>query len=177
MKIFILMLLSITAVSCDPYGFGFKVNPAYVIDTAFKAVTNLDKESFLEVSGKEALCLYANESGLSYLKENVLLDATTVKFDPKLVSSQYFKNPAYVGYWSYYTERYLVGVSQRSTGKKVLDVVVDCYYGSAGEKNESYLNLAPKKYRSKECRLTKVVARSFDSLDASKCGVLKVELL
>ena len=71
----------------------------------------------------------------------------------------------------------MVGISHRTSGKKVLDVVVDCYYGSEGEKSERYLNLAPKKYRSKECRLTKVVPRSFESLDASKCGVLKVELL
>ncbi len=32
--------------ACDPYGFGFKNNPAYVLDKAFNSVQNLDTDSF-----------------------------------------------------------------------------------------------------------------------------------
>lgn len=55
MKSFGILLILITVAGCDPYGFGFKKNPAYVLDEAFKAITNQDTETFLEMTGKEAL--------------------------------------------------------------------------------------------------------------------------
>ncbi len=176
MKYQALFLLLLASSGCDPYRFGFKNNPAYVLDTAFKAITNLDKKSFLEVSGQEALCLYGNETGVAYLKSNFTLDTSNVKLAPKFVSSTYFRNPEYVGYWSYYSERYIVDVSELTSNRLVLQVVVDCNYGTDGEKDVRYLNLKPKKYKTKDCRLVKIIPKDFPGLDASQCGILQVEL-
>src|SRR5262245_57811095 len=99
MKMFGLLLLLTIVTVCDPYGFGFKKNPAFVLDEAFKAISNLDTESFLEVTGKEALCVYGNESGLRFLKEKIVLSPENIKLNPNVLETKYFKSPIFAGFW------------------------------------------------------------------------------
>lgn len=177
MKIFGFILLIATLAACDPYGFGYKKNPAYVLDEAFKAISNLDETSFLEVTGKEALCLYGNEKGLNFLKDNILIDVKSVKINPKVLSNEHYKIPKYVGYWSYYHERFVIEIQDKVTEKVLMETIVDCDYGTESEKDDKFINLPPKKYKKKECQAVKFMPKTFKPLPVSdKCMSLKVSL-
>ncbi len=165
--------------ACDPYGFGFKNNPAFVVNEAFKAVNELTPESFIEISGKEALCLYGNLEGMAYLKSHMNLNSDNVEIKPKLIenSSQYTNAPKFVGYWSYYNEKYQLDISNKDTQAELLNVIVECNYGFEGLKSESYQNLKLKKYKMKECRLIKIIPKQFEALPMTEqCQDLAVEL-
>jgi hypothetical protein len=161
MKNFGLISILFLFVACDPYGFGFKKNPAYVLDEAFKAVTNQDVESFLEVTSKEALCIYGTTRGIDYLKEAAGLSAENITLKPTVLQTTYYQSPMYVDYWSYYNERYQVDVLDKTNSEVLLKAIVDCDYGVEGEKDSKYINLKPKKYRIKECRLIKIIPQKF----------------
>lgn len=173
-----LMLLGLS-IACDPYGFGFKKNPAYVLNEAFQAVLAMDVDSYLDVTAKEALCVYGNNDGLSYLRSNLNIKTDEVEIKPKLIanSSKYTNSPEYVGYWSYYNERYLVEILDKSTKEEFLRVAVECHYGFEGEKNPKYQQLKLKKYKKKECRVIKVLPSKFKPLPTrSACDPLRVNL-
>lgn len=177
MRSLALILLLASFVACDPYGFGFKKNPAYVLDEAFKAVTNLDDESFLEVTGKEALCIYGNPKGITYLKEKVVLNSENIKINPNVLNSKHHKNPLFVGYWSYYSERYQIDIQDKATKKVLLKAIVDCEYGTENQKEDKFIGLRPKDYKKKECRLIKIIPTDFAALPLpKKCDLLKVDL-
>lgn len=177
MKHFGILLILISVVACDPYGFGFKKNPAYVLDQAFTAITNQDTETFLEVTGKEALCIYGNPEGIAYLKKRVTLTAESVNLKPAVLETKHFTNPKFVGYWSYYHERYQIDILDKVTSEVLLKSIVDCDYGTEGEKSEELINLKPRKYKKKECRLVKVVLQKFPEFPLpAKCRDLKVTL-
>lgn len=168
-------ILLITA--CDPYGFGYKKNPAYVLNETLTAISNLDQETFLEVTGKEVLCVYGNPAGLSYLKDKLLINPEDIKLTPTLLKSEQLKSPKFVGYWSYFHERYQIDIHKKSTNQLLLKAYVDCEYGTETEKDENLVGLPPKKYKKKECRLIKVDPTIFTVLPIpDKCSVLKVNL-
>lgn len=171
--------LTFFVIACDPYGFGFKKNPAYVLDQALKAIQNMDDESFLEISGKEALCLYGNKEGITYLHEKVRADVQNVKLKHKEVGElKILPAPEYVGFWSYMRQRYVVEIQQKSDGVALGTLVVDCHYGAEGEKKPSYQNVRnPKKFKKKECRITKIVPAGFQPLAVTeRCQGLSVEI-
>jgi len=179
MKLLFLLVTFGLIQACDPYGFGFKKNPAFVVNAAFESMLNLDTESFIEVSGKEALCLYGNPEGLSYLKEHLSVNTEKLDLKSKLIedSSRYTNNPHFVGYWSYYNEKYELNVSDKTSEQELLKVFVECHYGFNGEKNENYENLKLNKYKKKECRVIKIQPLHFEGLEASEqCRNLLVEL-
>ena len=179
MKVLSFIILLGIFQACDPYGFGFKMNPAFVINEAFESVQALDHEALLKVTGKEALCLYANHNGVAYLRGNLNIDNEKVEIFPKLVenSSKYTRYPHYVGYWSYYQERYLVDILDKTNKSNILNVLVECHYGFEGEKRDEYQNLKLKKYKKKECRIIKMLPSKFASLPMrDACIPLKVEL-
>lgn len=179
MKILALIALTLFVIACDPYGFGFKKNPAYVLDQALKAIQNMDDESFLEVSGKEALCLYGNKTGIAYLHEKVTADIQNVQLKHKEVGQlQVTPSPEYVGFWSYMRQRYVVEIQQKSDRLLLGSLVVDCHYGVSGEKKPEYQRIKdPKKFKVKECRITKIVPGTFKPLEmTSRCQSLVVSL-
>lgn len=178
MKILALLSLTVFAIACDPYGFGFRKNPTYVLDQALKSIQNLDDESFLEVSGKEALCLYGNKEGITYLHENFTTDIQNLKLKHKVGELKILTSPEYVGYWSYLRQRYVVEIQQKSDGIALGSLVVDCNYGAQGEKKTFYLSIRdPKKFKMKECRLTKIIPAGFKALPMSeRCQSLAVQL-
>jgi hypothetical protein len=172
---FLLLLFSVLA--CDPYGFGFKKNPAFVLDEALKAVINLDTASFLEVTGKEVLCVYGNHQGIQYLKDMVTLHTENIKLEPTVIETLHYAVPRFVGYWSYYHERYEINFLDKTTSESMLRAIVDCEYGTVEEKNEKFMNLKPNKYHKKECRLVKLRPVTFSSLPIpKKCEGLRVVL-
>ena len=173
--IFILALFALTG--CDPYKFGFKKNPAYVLDEAFKSITNLDTQSFMEVADKEFFCSYGNNQGVNFLKENLSLKQETLKFEPKVLDTEHYNIPRYVGYWSYYHERYQIDIQDKETNESLLRAIIDCDYGTDGQKNEKFINLKPKKYKTKECKIVKIVPKTFNNLPLEKkCMLLQVSL-
>jgi hypothetical protein len=179
MKVLFLLVLTILLSSCDPYGFGFKKNPAYVLDRAFDSILALDYESFIKVSGKEALCLYGNLEGLGYLRDKISLKPSQIDIKPKLVenASTYTNAPLYVGYWSYYNEKFHIDILDKNTKRDLIKVLVECHYGFEGEKSDSYKQLNLKKYRKKECRLIQIIPVEFSPLSmTSRCEMLKVSL-
>lgn len=176
MKIIGLMLLLTTFVACDPYGFGFKKNPAYVLDEAFTALQNNDESRLLEVTGKEALCVYGNQAGMQYLRDNLVLNVENAKMIPVVLNAKHYSIPQFVGFWSYYSERYQVDVQDRTSQEIFLRAIIDCNYGKA-DKDEKLIRQDPRKYKMKECRLTKFIPKKFSPLPISeKCLPLKVEL-
>jgi len=179
MKLFSFLIILGLFQACDPYGFGFKKNPAYILNKAFEAVMALDHEAFVEVSGKEALCLYGNPNGVNYLRNRLNIESEDIEIRPKLLanSSQYTKHPHFVGYWSYYQERYLIDIFDKDTKQDLIKVLVECHYGFEGEKSDKYQNLKLKKYKMKECRLIKVIPAKFSALPLrEECRPLRVDL-
>lgn len=179
MKILALVSLTFFVIACDPYGFGFKKNPAYVLDQALKAIQNMDDESFLEISGKEALCLYGNKEGIAYLHEKVRADVQNVQLKHKEVGELVtLSAPEYVGFWSYMRQRYIVEIQQKSDKASLGTLVVDCHYGAEGEKKPSYQRVRnPKKFKKKECQVTKIVPAGFQPLAVTeRCQGLAVQL-
>ena len=179
MKILAIVSFTFFVIACDPYGFGFKKNPAYVLDQALKAIQNMDDESFLEISGKEALCLYGNKEGITYLHEKVRADVQNVQLKHKEVGPlQKLTAPEYVGFWSYLRQRYTVEIQQKSDKTVLGTLVVDCNYGAANEKKPSYARISdPKKFKVKECRIIKIVPATFQALPVgSACETLSVQL-
>lgn len=169
----ILLLLA----SCDPKGFGYKKNPGFVLDEALKAIQNEDIESFVDVTGQEALCLYANEAGLRYLKESINLQVSDIKFLPKVLETIHYKEPRFVNYWSYYHERYQVDLKNKTTNEAYLNAIIDCEFGVNDKKSPEYVNQNPQSYRMKECRIVKIIPYAFKSLpETKKCSSLKVLL-
>ncbi|MBA2404834.1 MAG: hypothetical protein H0V66_08690 [Bdellovibrionales bacterium] len=180
MKLFSFLILLGLFVACDPYGFGFKKNPAYILNVAFQAVLSSDHEAFLAVSGKEALCLYGNPEGISYLRTNLKIDEEKIEIKPKLISNltKRYENPIPVGFWSYYQEIYQIDILDKVSKEALLGVVVECNYGFAGQKKPEYAKVTKtKKYKMKECVLIKVMPSKFAALPIkAKCQPLKVTL-
>lgn len=180
MKLFSFLILLGLFQACDPYGFGFKKNPAYVLNEAFQAVLALDHEAFLEVSGKEALCLYGNADGVAYLRNNLKINDENVEIKPKLISnlSKRTDTPRWVGYWSYYHEMYQVDILDKTSKAELLRVAVECNYGFEGKKKPEYAKVTKtKKYKMKECRLIKVIPSKFSALPMrEECNELRVDL-
>lgn len=177
MKLLGILFILTTLAACDPYGFGFKHNPAYVLKEAVDAIKDLDEEKFIDATGKEALCIYANSAGLTYLRDRVVTDSSNVELKPKKLNSVYYKSPQFVDYWSYYNETYLVDIIEKSSKSTLLQVVFECDYGSDKDKHDKWLNLRPSKYKKKMCRLTKIVPKKVDSLPLpARCEFLKVNI-
>lgn len=177
MKMWGLIFLIFAAIACDPYGFGFKKNPAFILGESFKAVGNLDHESFTELSGKEALCLYGNPNGVLYLKENLNFDANDIKLKPYLLNEERFSSPRYVGYWSYYQTRYQVDIINKKSKAIVLKTIIDCHYGTDEKQNIKYAEFKANEYKVKECRLIKIIPIDFSALPLpERCNELRVTL-
>ncbi len=171
------LLFLILLASCDPFNFGFKKNPAYILNETFIAIKNLDQQSFIEVTGKEVLCTYGNPEGLDYLKKHMEFEADDVKITPVKISEAYASSPKFVGFWSYLQERYKVEVVDEKTLLPLLYAYMDCDYGTDLEKNEKLLNLPKEKYRKKECQLVKVEPVVFQPLPLPKaCEIMKIKL-
>jgi hypothetical protein len=173
--VFILFLGVIQA--CDPYNFGFKKNPAYILNEAFEAILDEDINRFLEVSAKEALCVYGNEQGMKFLKDKFNLKPKHIQLNPAVLESQYFNNPLFVDFWAYYSERFMVEVKNKKNDEALVNVIVDCHYGTDGEKNDKFINLKPSKYKIKSCEIVKIISEQFDLLPLnSDCAQLKINL-
>lgn len=177
MKILVCLFILTVLAACDPYKFGFKHNPASILDTALKAIMNQDHELFLEVTGKEALCIYGNPDGVTYLKENVSIDTDRIKINHKVLEARHFQVPEFVGYWSYFRQRYKVDVLDKQSDEVIIETIIDCNFGTSDEKDESLENLDWRRYKTQECRLIKILPRKFKTLPLnSKCEMLKVEI-
>lgn len=179
MKIMALFALTLFVIACDPYGFGFKKNPAYVLDQALKAIQNMDHESFLEVTGKEALCLYGNKEGIAYLHDKVSANVQDIQLKHKEVGElKVLSSPEYVGFWSYLRQRYTVEIQQKSDRVVLGTIVVDCHYGASGEKRPRYQTIRdPKKFKEKECRIMKIIPETFQPMAmTARCQNLTVKL-
>ena len=179
MKLFGFLFMLGLIQACDPYGFGFEKNPASILNKAFESVQALDPEAFLEVSGKEALCLYGNSDGVDYLRSNLNVNSENIEFKSKLLenSSRYTNIPRFVGYWSYYEETYLIDILDKASKEEIIKVLVECHFGFEGEKNEKYRNLKLKKYKMKECRVVKMIPFKFQALPMrAECLPLKIDL-
>jgi hypothetical protein len=175
MKLLAIISMFFSLMACDPLDKGYKKNPAFVLDEAFKAIQNLDKRSFREVAAKEALCLYGNDNGLEHLKANLDFKLEEVDVIPKLQLSRYFLYPIYVGYWSYYQERYEIEILHRTHKEIVIHGIVDCDFGTNEQKNDRLINQKPTKYKMKECTLVKIVPKSFPVVpEATRCRILNV---
>lgn len=177
MKLMGLIFILITFVACDPYNFGFKNNPAYVLSEVSKAVENLDHETFIELTGKEALCIYGNQEGILHLKENLNIDSRKIKFKPTLLKEESYINPHFVGYWSYHSKRYQVEIELKGTLGPLLKTIIDCDYGSNEKKDKKFVGLSKREYARKECKLVKIIPVGFPELPLpERCKELKVQL-
>ncbi len=179
MKIMALFALTLFVIACDPYGFGFRKNPAFVLDQALKAIQNMDDQSFLEISGKEALCLYANKAGITYLHDKVIADVQNIQLKHQDIGElQVLPAPEWVSFWSYLRQRYTVEIQQKSDKTVLGTLIVDCNYGAENEKKPAYSRIRdPKKFKMKECKITKIIPATFAPLPiTTKCENLTVTL-
>lgn len=174
MKVFSLLLLCMTMIACDPHGFGFKNNPAYILDQALESIREGDETLFTKVTDREALCIYGNAAGMTYLRQNVTATSSSVDLS-WTVTESHFKLPEYVGFWSYYQSRYTIDVKDKKTDASLAEVTVDCHYGTKKDKDDELLDLTPARYPVKECRLIRITPKTFEALPLpSECEILKV---
>lgn len=175
MNTFKIGLMLLIIVACDPLEKGYKKNPAFVLLEAFRAINIHDRVSFREVSAKEALCLYGNDEGLDYLKQNLDFTLQEVDVVSKLAESRHYSAPLYVGYWSYYKERYSVEIYRKTTKDLIIKSVVDCDFGTEDQKNDRLINQKPGSYKKKECRIVKISPQSFPEIaEQKRCNLLRV---
>jgi hypothetical protein len=163
MKYPLLLFILGSFLACDPYGFGFKNNPAHVLDMALTSIINQDAEGFADVSGEEALCVYGNKQAIAYLHEKVQITSEDIKLKWKS-TDRYLEKPEFVGFWSYFNSRYLIDVRDKQEKEIFAQVVVDCHYGTNGAKDDRFQNLQAKKYPAKNCRIIKVIPKTFAAL-------------
>lgn len=163
MKYGLLLLILGSLLACDPYGFGFKKNPAHVLDLALVSILNQDTDGFADVAGDEALCVYANPKAMTYLHERVRFNTEDVKLRWES-EDRYLDRPEFVGFWSYFSSRYSIDIEDKSSASILARVIVDCHYGTDGAKDDRFQNLAAKKYPTKDCRLVKVLPKTFEAL-------------
>lgn len=169
-----LALLTILT-SCDPYDFGYKKNPAYVLHEVFKSIVRLDDLTFQEHSSLEAKCTYGNDKGLNYLNMNIPSHFDQIKLEYELLSSEYNIPPKFTGFWSYYTERYQINIYSRKKTQPFAKAIVDCQFGIDGHKDDRYLRQKPQSYELKECKLIKLVPVAFPELPLTeKCRHIRV---
>lgn len=176
MKISLLNLIFIFSLSaCLPVNYNFKENPIFILKEALDSLIKRDTQQFLRISGKEALCLYANDAGLSDLSDNFTYSEHDLKLEHSLVSSQQNTPPRFVGHWSYKSERHLFAIKDKAVDKKIMDVLIDCEYGNEGEKLKGDEQKNERKYTIKKCRLTKIMPLTFPGAKLpEKCENLKV---
>lgn len=176
MKINLIPLVFIfSLLGCLPDNYNFKENPVFILKEALGSLERRDAEKFLKISGKEALCLYGNDTGLQKLSDNFPYTEDDLKVDHKLVSSQYNEPVKFVGHWSYKTERHLFSISDKERTKKIMDVLIDCEFGNEGEKFKGDDQKNDRKYKIKQCRLIKILPNTFASLVLpKKCESLRV---
>ncbi len=170
------LFILLTIIGCDPYGFGYKKNPAFILSEAFKAVNDQDVKKFLEASGKEAYCLYGNTEGLAYLRDHMPYQFEDMEIEPKVLSERQNRIPKFVGFWSYYNERFLVNINEKKTQKNIMQVIIECDFG-AENKDVSFAKekFKIKKFPKRECRLLKILPQEFEPLPLpSKCSQLGV---
>lgn len=173
MKIhFIFFILLITVTGCLPDNYNFKENPVYILKEALDSLEKRDVQKFEKISGKEALCLYATDSGLQRIADNFSFAQDDLNLKHQLLSEKLNEPPKFVGYWSYKTDRHLFQVFDKREQEKIMDVIIDCEFGNEGERLKEVKN-----YKIKQCRLTKISPVKFQGLSINKkCESLKVDL-
>jgi hypothetical protein len=176
-KFITIILFTLGLVACDPYGFGFKKNPAYILDAVFTDIKKQDVNGFLDVSGKEAFCIYGNSAGIDYLNRYVNFDLENLVIEPKMLEKKHLKAAAWAsGFWSYHNERYMVNINSKLTKKTLVQTIVDCDFGTL-LKDAKYLDpsIGSKKLKIKECKLVKIIPVAFEPLPLPvHCGNLQV---
>lgn len=162
--------------ACLPENYNFKENPVYILKEALDSLQKRDIEKFARVSGKEALCLYGNDSNLQTIADNFSYSEHDLKLDHKLISTQFNEPVKFVGFWSYKTDRHLFEISDKQN-QRIMDVIIDCEFGNEGEKLKGEKQKDPKNYKIKQCRLIKITPVKFKGLAVTKkCESLKVNL-
>lgn len=168
-------ILVFTTLACLPNNYNFKENPIYILKEALDSLEKRDIEKFQKISGKEALCLYANDSGLQSLSDHFTYQEEDLKVSHKLLESTYNSPVKFVGYWSYKTERHLFTITEKTEDKDIMDVLIDCEFGNEGQKLKSEDQRNERKYKIKQCRLIKIIPHTFPSLVIPKmCENLRV---
>ena len=163
-------------VACLPDNYNFKENPVYILKEALDSLQKRDAEKFVKISGKEALCLYGNDSSLQTIADNFSYAEHDLKLEHKLISGQFNEPVKFVGFWSYKTDRHLFEISEKQ-GQRIMDVIIDCEFGNEGEKLKAEQQKDPKYYKIKQCRLIKMNPIKFRGLAMTKkCESLKVTL-
>jgi vacuolar-type H+-ATPase catalytic subunit A/Vma1 len=49
-----------------------------------------------------------------------------IKLNPKLIEKKHYPVAVWVGYWSYYHERYMVEIQDKESKNVIAQTVVDC---------------------------------------------------
>jgi hypothetical protein len=177
MKILIFLLAAASFLACDPYNFGYKYNPTFILNAALRAIHNQDDVSFREISGREAMCVYGNQAGMAYLHERVRITTDSVNLRHVTVREEPYSSARYTGaFWSYYNEQYLVDILEKRTNETVGRILMDCNFGS-DVRNDRLIGVPKRRMPRKECRITKIIPVAFEPLPVSgRCEPLKVAL-
>lgn len=177
MKALIFLAFLSTLVACDPFRLGYKENPAYVLDTAVKAILRMDQVALRDVLGKEAFCIYGTDEGMQFLKDQISVSPNDIKLNLKEISNTHHGVPRFVGYWSYLTIRYGVEIRTKTSPEVLLETIVDCDFGIEGEKDPKWVNKKYSKYKKKECKAVKLIPKKLAALPMpAGCQNLMVEL-
>ncbi len=105
-------------------------------------------------------------------------ECASVTLPGRVGELQVLPAPEYVGFWSYLRQRYVVEIQQKSDKTVLGTLVVDCNYGAANEKKPAYSRVRdPKKFKVKECKITKIIPATFQALPVgANCSSLSINL-
>ena len=147
----LLMLMLLGSCTYATLTYGYYWNPLTVLTLADEALKIDDENGWTEVLSEKALCGYGTKEGMANVRSTFKKVDESSMQEPVKVSSTYLQSPGYVGYYTYYQEKY-VSKGLDASGKLLLKVTILCNFGRT-ESSKKYLNAPLSQYSTRSCSI------------------------
>lgn len=171
------LLIGVLALSaCEVRDYGYKDNPFAILVNAHFAVRADDLSAFSKVFGREALCVWGSTTGMATIRDGLPSDIENLHSEIILSESHYLTYPRFVGYWSYFKQRYTAQLFDKNSRVQLAEAIIDCHFGVDGVKRESDRNQPMKYYPEKHCKVISFKAMSFRNVETpAECDMYQAE--
>lgn len=156
MKVVLALLTLLLASSCEyaSLKYGYYWNPIKVLEEAHESLETNNLSQLTAVLTDKALCSYGSREGLNNLKGSLAkVDESSVQ-EPVLVSEKYLSKPQYVGYYSYFQQKY-VSRALDKYGHTLFKVTILCNMGSP-DFSQKLVNAPFHQYETKSCSIVAI---------------------
>ncbi len=177
MNRFVLAALLLVLSSCMEREFGYKNNPAFILQRAHQALRADDAPAALQLLSKHALCHWGNHAGLEALKRALPHNLRDVKPDIRLAEGKTLATPIFVGHWAYYKDVYAAQLVDDRSGTLIAELRIECHFGVSGARRDEDAKIPKLKMPEQHCKVAVLAARSFEEPKARKeCAAFSGQL-